>query len=83
MLCSFTFYTTRKPGVVTYHTTCYAPASKKKRRKGSVFRHTASSDVVDVFPEKGVFFSSLSPFRGPISQSRFRHSELGAGGEIF
>ena len=45
---------------------------QKKRRKGSVFRHTASSGVVDVFPEKGVFFSSLSPFRGPISQGRFR-----------
>ena len=44
----------------------------KKRRKGSVFRYTASKGVVDVSPEKGVFFSSLSPFRGPISQSRFR-----------
>ena len=45
---------------------------QKKRRKGSVFRYTASKGVVDVSPEKGVFFSSLSPFRGPISQSRFR-----------
>ena len=29
---------------------------KKKRRKGSVFRYTASKGVVDVSPEKGVFF---------------------------
>ena len=59
-------------GGVTHHTTCYAPRVQKKRRKGSVFRYTASKGVLDVSPEKGVFFSSLSPFRGPISQSRFR-----------
>ena len=29
---------------------------QKKRRKGSVFRYTASKGVVDVSPEKGVFF---------------------------
>ena len=56
-------------GGVTHHTTCYAPAFKKSVERGSVFRYTASKGVVDVSPEKGVCFSSLSPFRGPISQS--------------
>ena len=45
---------------------------QKKRRKGSVLdirRRKASSTFL---LKKGCFFSSLSPFRGPISQSRFR-----------
>ena len=50
---------------------CYAPRVQKsveRGRKGSVSRYTASS----TFLLKKVFFPSLSPFRGPISQSRFR-----------
>ena len=43
-------------GGVTHHTTCYAPAFKKSVERGLFLDIRSSKGVVDVSPEKGVFF---------------------------
>ena len=55
---------------------------QKKRRKGAVFRHTASSTF---FLKKGCFFPlyrHLGVLFRKVGFDPFRHSEQGAGGKI-